>query len=214
METLILRTAHYLFTKDGILAYKMSDLASKLGISKKTIYKYYPTKEFLVERVVDIIIEEHQNKLSLHVHQFKGDTLREIIGLVHSLFLLGRDVHTNFYNDLQSHFPNQWKIFNDSFDQSCYQPMRILLENGISEGLIRGNLHPKMLIDLWKKHLVNDFEYASELIDDYSKDEVYWQCLNFFIQGIISKEANHHTNEILNEFFETKLITSQMTHQQ
>ncbi|WP_126970296.1 TetR/AcrR family transcriptional regulator [Gynurincola endophyticus] len=210
MEILILKTAHYLFTSEGIVNYRMSDLASKLGISKKTIYKYYPTKEFLVERVVEIMIEEHEARLESSVDVYKGDTIREVIGLVHVLFYLGKDVNPAFYHDLQAHFPTQWKIFNDSLDRSSYQRMRQLLEKGITEGLVRGNLHPAMLMDLWKKHLVNDFEYASELINDYSKDEVYWQCLNLFIQGIISKEANDQTNEILHDLFESKHSNSQL----
>lgn len=203
MEKLILSTAHYLFTKDGIVHYKMSDLASKLGISKKTLYKFYPTKEFLVSRVLDRMLEEHQNRISSNVDIYTGNTLREIIGIAQSIFLLGKDVDTRFFNDLQSQFPNQWKIFNDSLEQTCFLRMRVLLEKGISESIIRGNLHPAMWIDLWKKHLVNDFEYAAELINQYSKDEVYWQCLSFFVQGIINKSMMDESEEILHEIFES-----------
>ena len=39
-------------SSDGLGAFTVESLASKLFISKKTIYKYFPTKENLLEQIV------------------------------------------------------------------------------------------------------------------------------------------------------------------
>ena len=48
----IKQKAHELFWQYGLRSVSMDDIATSLGISKKTIYQYYADKDELVEAVV------------------------------------------------------------------------------------------------------------------------------------------------------------------
>jgi hypothetical protein len=55
--------------------------------------------------------------------------------------------------------------------------------------VFRGSLHPKLIVTLIQQHIKRDFEFAAELVNDYSKDEVFRQGMYLFLYGIIAPEA-------------------------
>ena len=64
-----------------------------------------------------------------------------------------------------------------------------VLEHGIVEGVFRGSLHPQLIVALLQQHIQKDFEFAAELVTDYSKDEVFRQAMYLFLYGIIAPGA-------------------------
>jgi AcrR family transcriptional regulator len=48
----ILHAAAMVFTRDGLATARMDDVAQAAGISKGTVYLYYPSKEVLIEALV------------------------------------------------------------------------------------------------------------------------------------------------------------------
>ena len=51
----ILETARVHISKLGLRAVTMDDLARELGISKKTLYLHFPSKDAIVEQIVDLL---------------------------------------------------------------------------------------------------------------------------------------------------------------
>lgn len=49
----ILKTSRHLFSKDGYTETHMQDIAEKAGVSKATLYNYFPNKESLLIGIVD-----------------------------------------------------------------------------------------------------------------------------------------------------------------
>src|SRR3982074_1681456 len=56
----ILTKADELFMQYGIRSVSMDDIATQLGISKKTIYQYFADKDELVDAVVESDVKEMQ----------------------------------------------------------------------------------------------------------------------------------------------------------
>jgi len=56
----IRETAHNLVMQYGIRSISMDDIATALGMSKKTIYQYYADKDELIEEVVATVIQYNQ----------------------------------------------------------------------------------------------------------------------------------------------------------
>ena len=59
----IAEKARELFFRHGIRSITMDDIASQMGISKKTIYIFYNNKNSLVEHVVDKEISENRSTI-------------------------------------------------------------------------------------------------------------------------------------------------------
>ena len=57
MKIKILRNTITVFNRKG-LKLTMDDIAEQMGISKKTIYKYYDSKEDIFDNIVDYIFDD------------------------------------------------------------------------------------------------------------------------------------------------------------
>ena len=64
LRTKIVKTAMGFFTKRGVRAVTMDDVAHKLGISKRTIYELYETKEDLLYEVVVAHFKQRQASMA------------------------------------------------------------------------------------------------------------------------------------------------------
>lgn len=59
----ILEQGFETITQDGLRFFTVESLAARLGMSKKTIYKFFPSKEILIEKIVDFFTGSVKRKL-------------------------------------------------------------------------------------------------------------------------------------------------------
>ena len=90
MENRILLKSRELMTKHGVKHVTMDDLASQLGISKKTIYQFYKDKDAIVMAVVNLELEEQSLKCQ--------QTQNMADNAVHEMFMLLEDIQQMFKN--------------------------------------------------------------------------------------------------------------------
>lgn len=199
MEQTILNSVHQVFTTQSISRYTMDELSAMMGISKKTLYRFYPSRQELVDQVCKRVADEYEQSMV----QWDGadiNNLHKLIGLISNVVLFCKNVSPGFFQDLRRHYPVQWIELNLKLEQTLKNRVRQLLEDGIQEGVFRNSLHPALVISIWQQHLQKDFEYAAELVNDYSKDEVFRQAVYLFLYGIIAPEAIPALDELLLQY--------------
>ncbi len=59
-EEQILEQGFESIAQTGVRSFTVESLASRLGMSKKTIYKYFPTKEKLIRKIVNFYDGENR----------------------------------------------------------------------------------------------------------------------------------------------------------
>ena len=52
VRNIILKEGDELILNEGVKSFTVENLASKLSMSKKTIYQYFPTKEVLLKKII------------------------------------------------------------------------------------------------------------------------------------------------------------------
>src|ERR1700689_2332661 len=73
----ILQKATDLFMRYGIRSVTMDEIATQLGISKKTIYQFFTDKDEMVEAVVDQEIQKNEEECR-HFRDNSENALHEI----------------------------------------------------------------------------------------------------------------------------------------
>ena len=53
VKDIILKEGFRSVLSNGIKSFTVENLASKLSMSKKTIYQYFPKKELLIKKIID-----------------------------------------------------------------------------------------------------------------------------------------------------------------
>jgi AcrR family transcriptional regulator len=196
MEQQILDTVHQVFTTNSISRYTMDDLSAQLGISKKTLYRFYASRQELVDQVCNRVADEYE--ASMKPWDDAGiSNLKKLLGLISNVVGFCKRVSPDFFQDLRRHYPVQYIELNLKLEQTLTGRIQQLLQAGVQEGVFRNSLHPALVMSIWQQHLQKDFEYAAQLVNDYSKDEVFRQAVYLFLYGIIAPAAIAEMEELL-----------------
>lgn len=139
MQQLITNNAEKLFYRYGIKAVAMDDLARECGISKKTLYQYFPDKASLVNTVAERLAAYHHaqlQELKLAGKNAIEEVCREFKIYVAAL----HNIHAVFFYELEKSFPDSWKLLVQLNNRHSYPFVMNNLEKGIGEGYYRTEL--------------------------------------------------------------------------
>ncbi len=142
MKNLIENEAIKQISQYGFKKFTMSDIAKSAKISKKTIYKYYDSKENLIEELIDSIIKREisENSSIVASNDPIPVKLEKLI-----MINLNQELPIHFINELQYQYPQIWVCIDEfaRFKKTCAED---LITQGVSEGIIRDDISPKLIV--------------------------------------------------------------------
>lgn len=144
MKDKIIAKASDLFLKLGFKSVTMDDIAGEMGISKKTIYKYFCNKEILIEETTGMVHKAvHQSILSIVKKNHNAiEENFEIRKMFKELFKTG-DASPAY--QLKKHYPVIYNNIISRETDECNIVFKQNIEKGIQQGLYRKEL----LVDLY-----------------------------------------------------------------
>ena len=132
----ILIKAHELYNRFGVRSVSMDDIASSLGMSKKTVYQYYADKEELVREVFDLILDENKSRCNRDIKESEN-ALHEIFLALDMMQEMFSKMNPVVLFDLQKYHPEVYQKFHQHKNGFLYQVIKTNLEKGIKEELYR-----------------------------------------------------------------------------
>lgn len=131
----ILFFTHAKFITEGFYKTTMDEIAKDLQISKKTIYKHFPSKEVLLEEVCDIRLSYMNEKIDEIVNS-ENDCITKFLQLInmHKSMLL--NCSEMWFKDLQVHAPHCLTKFKEVRDDRLIVVLNSLVEQGKTEKVI------------------------------------------------------------------------------
>ena len=133
-----------MFMRYGIRSISMDEIASQLGISKKTIYHFFTDKDALVDAVIHI--ELNQSEEDCHQHKEKSENpVHEIFIATDMVLELLKVMNPTLLFDLQKYHPSSFKKINDHKNKFLYKLIRENLDKGVTEGYYRPEINTEIL---------------------------------------------------------------------
>jgi AcrR family transcriptional regulator len=118
------------------LRFSIRDLASRLGISTKTVYSYFDSKEAIINYIVNRSIQEMKEKEETIM-------LDATLSLKQKLYLALVNVpqgvaftSVHVLNDLQKLYPDQWIIVDEHLTHA-WDSIQILMKEGMLKKELR-----------------------------------------------------------------------------
>ncbi len=133
MKYIILETSNELFLNLGFKSVTMDEIAGKLGVSKKTIYKYFANKTELVAAVTDYMF----NTVSCGIDDIcalKMNPIEEIFSIKRFIMKHLKDEKSSPQYQLQKYYP---KIYA-SLTQKQFHVMQVCVLNNLKKGIDTG----------------------------------------------------------------------------
>ncbi|MCC5919151.1 MAG: TetR/AcrR family transcriptional regulator [Cyclobacteriaceae bacterium] len=172
-----------LFFEKGIKAYNMDQVADYLQTSKATLYKYYRSKDEIVESILDIILDE----LEMYKFYIENEDREYTKRLLDTAVFFGEKLENlspEFLEDLQILFPSQWDRIT-SFVNEITEKLHQYYIRGIELEIFKHvNIHVLLATDRLMIHeLVNPaFLRGSEL----SLSDAIREFYKYKFEGIVN----------------------------
>lgn len=199
IESKILDAAYKLFLEKGYRHTTMDDIAQVLGMSKKTLYKYYPGKLDLLGASFEVT----KTKLSAKVeaileNRYISFPLKLKSTLTVMASLLG-PINPGLFEDLREYAPEIWESLEQYINESAYTRFKRLLEQGISEGLVNPSVNINLVVMLYAAavqslmdpQFIGQFPEAIQKGMKIPHSEIYDQAITIIYNGILTDEARN-----------------------
>ena len=135
----ILETSLNLFFKYGIKAITMDDIAKEMGISKKTIYRFFKEKDDIVNQLSEIELKKNQDMMEELRKQAK-DPIHEVILISIHLQKMFAEINPVFFYDLNRQFSRALNDFKKFKSECMFTNLKRNITDGIEQGLYRSDL--------------------------------------------------------------------------
>jgi len=180
----ILDKAYELIRHYGLRGFTLDDLAGALGISQKTVYKFFTSKNQLISELVDRIVEVE--KAAFIEEMSKHDNWLDKFETMLTMYT-PEDLPMRLVNELYRYYPEEKEKIEElaEFRQEILFP---LIEEGQRLGRIREDLNPVIIV-----MMINDLFTApadSKKLEgqDITIKQLLEQMKKLFLYGILKHE--------------------------
>ena len=194
-EEIIPRALKY-FTQYGFKTFTMDDLSHNLGISKKTLYEHFSSKNELVEACLDYVIEGPFQGVESFV---EGEG-----SVIENVFHNQKQVQ-NFFNinsarpiwELQRYFPKAYERLNSESIKCDERFLDSLLKKGWQEGLFREEIN----VPFFKTFYIG-VQHLRNLLDTFpERDFAFWETiytlLEYFFRIVVNEKGLKELERVL-----------------
>ena len=175
--------AEELFDLYSVRSITMDEIATQLGISKKTIYTCYADKEELVDAVFCRKMEENQHRCVCDKAIAENAVHEIFLALEQVSDMLG-SMNASVLYDLEKYHPSVYKKFTDYKYQFLYKMIYANIERGIKEELYREDINIDVLTRLRLTTMMISFNPTIFPVNKYKPVAVEEQILFHFLHGL------------------------------
>lgn len=180
----ILETSMTLFAEKGIRAVKMDDIATRLSISKRTLYEIYEDKEGLLFEGIKTfhsLRHEHLRQVAM-----ESDNVMDVI--LHAYKMQVEEFRmTNpvFYSDLEK-YPKVLKYIEED-NRSTNSQFLNFLHRGISEGYFRDDINYELIGHMFGA--LGKYIMSNQLYKHYSMEEIFINLVFVSLRGFCTPKG-------------------------
>ncbi len=191
----IIEVAHKTFTSNGIKNVRMDDLASNMGISKRTLYEIFTDKETLLIEIFWHIRKERDIYLS-NVMEREGSVIAVMFALYERELTELSSLHYNFFADLQK-YPRLLELFKQiptDYISNAYS----YFTKGVEQGIFRDDINFEIVLRIMNMH--KELMLYSDLNSRFSLVEVYTEIAKLHMRGITTEYGSQLFDNFLKNY--------------
>lgn len=179
--------AEELFLKYGVKSVTMDDLASHLGVSKKTLYQHFTNKSDLIEKTLSEHLNTEKNALTA-LRKESENALEELEKLGMHVGLHLQKLNPSIIFDLKRYYPKAWAIVEQYKVDFIYQNILENINRGKREEIYRADLNPEIIARIYLE-MVDMIIHVKFEEKQFETVECYQEFLRYHIRGIASEKG-------------------------
>jgi len=185
------------FFRDGFYKTTMDEIASELRISKKTIYKFFPSKDDLVKAIAKFFMTRMKNTILPALNSDKN-AIEKLGDLIKILAKASDKISAARMEELKRHYPSLWNEIDNFRTEMMFGNITKVIEQGKKEGLFVDyptNIIMNVLVASVRSIVNPDFI----MNNNYSIIEAAHYAFKIIIGGIVTEKGKKIFNQTINK---------------
>ncbi len=184
------------FLREGFYKTTMDDIATRLHMSKKTIYKYFSSKEELVKEIMTTHMRSTINRIKNHVNHESNavEKLFDIFTIVGENIL---KVNEKMIMDLQYYSPEIWKEVDDFRAKQITANFSRIFEQGKAEGYFY-NYKTEIILSIFIASIRSIVNPDYSVRNSVSLQESFIAIIEILMNSILNEKGKKIFNKLKN----------------
>ncbi|TYP98148.1 TetR family transcriptional regulator [Tenacibaculum adriaticum] len=178
------------FLKFGSKSFTLDELSKDLGISKKTIYKYFKNKEDLVSNSILFLIENYTEEYTEAIDKIE-DPIEKIIVIYKIGLKYLEYFKPSFLFGLKKYYPKANALFENFKTEIVLETVHQFLIEARKIGYIRENIDLKLVCELYFLRMENVLFQNKNLFDEHSLDTLLQHIIINNLRGITTSKYSN-----------------------
>ena len=194
----IIQQSLSLFLKKGVKQVNMDEVATNLGISKKTLYVHFDNKQDLVHHCFqkhNDLVSEMINNLAV---QFEN-AIDELFAIDESCSLVMKQTNPYLLGELKRYYSNTWALIEQLKQKVLFNLLKNNLNNGAEQGIYRNDIDVDIIAKLMISRidaLVNDEIFP---LTQYDFRKLLTEIRIYHLRGISTLKGINYLEQKINE---------------
>ncbi|MEO8713354.1 MAG: TetR/AcrR family transcriptional regulator [Parafilimonas sp.] len=212
MKDEILQTSLNQFLKYGIREMSIKKLVAPMGISTKTVYKYFKNKEELLEQALHFFYAQQYQELE------KLSSDQSAVSLLLDVWYMAAEreykVTNVFFHDLHYYYPDLENKIEAAISKKFHKKFIQIIQQGITDGVFRSEINPEVVME--GIYILYSVTVRSEKMKRFRADplNILLNTIVIYIRGFCTqagiKELDKHIKTFVS-FGKAKKVKQKMT---
>ena len=184
----IINKSDNLFRTYGLRGVTMDNISSELGMSKKTIYKYFQDKESIATESINFYFSGLISEIS-RLNKTCKNSIEFSIKLSRFFRSTINDINPLYVKDVKKYYPSLDKIINEYKSKIFFKGVSDNIIRGKKEGYIRKEVDEVILSKLRIEEMEIAFDQDVFPYQEYDFRKVQVQFFDLFMRGILTEKG-------------------------
>ncbi len=187
----IISSAQERFFALGFSKVTMDELVSQLGISKKTMYKFFASKDELVQAITEWQMIHVASKVKEIVN-----SPTDFIEKMHNLWTFMGEMYSRmskqYHDDMRRFRPDLWKRIEEFRHENLIENATKLIDDGIKLGVFRADVNKEILVLMYVSAVHGIINPDVLISHPFSAEEAFKTILRVIFDGILTDQARQY----------------------
>ena len=193
-ESIILNQGFERLITDGVRAFTVENLAGCLCMSKKTIYKFFPTKEALIDKIVSFRLAQIEGEIKA-VMECKSNPIQQFLGVMNIFYNSTAKLKIEQISELKNRYPEMWTRI-ENFRLNRRENFYSILKNAQEKGLVRESLDLELIATIYTNIINSTFQPEFFIENSLLPKIVLPAFVEMVSGGLLSKEGQKYYKQI------------------
>lgn len=193
-KLIILNHGFELLMNDGVRSFTVENLASCLCMSKKTIYKFFPTKETLIDKIVSFQLSQIEAKIKI-VLDSDSNPIQQFLGVMNIFYNSTAKLKIEQIGELKNRYPKMWQRI-ENFRLNRREDFYSILKNAQDQGFVRKSLNIELISTMYTNIINSTFQPEFFIENSLMPKDVLPALVEMVSGGLLSEDGRKYYDQI------------------